>query len=82
MAGLSMGGAQTFSTALDNLDGFAYLGGLSGSCAGRGGTFDPKTACGGALADQLPARLRPATVSVESPGTDEQPISPGEGNFR
>jgi enterochelin esterase-like enzyme len=43
MAGLSMGGMQTFTTALNNLDKFAYLGGFSGSCGGRGGTFDPKT---------------------------------------
>jgi enterochelin esterase family protein len=53
MAGLSMGGAQTFETVLSNLDKFAYLGGFSGSCGGgRGGAaFDPKTACGGAFAD-------------------------------
>jgi enterochelin esterase family protein len=51
MAGLSMGGAQTFATALGNLDKFAYLGGFSGSCGGRGATFDPKTTCGGAFAD-------------------------------
>ena len=51
MAGLSMGGMQTFTTALNNLDRFAYLGGFSGSCGGRGGTFDPNTTCGGAFAD-------------------------------
>lgn len=49
MAGLSMGGMQTFSTALLNLDKFAYIGGFSGSCGGRG-NFDPKTNCGGAFA--------------------------------
>ncbi len=41
MAGLSMGGVQTFRTALANLDKFAYLGGFSGSSGGRGG-FDPE----------------------------------------
>ena len=51
MAGLSMGGAQTFTTGLNNLDKFAYLGGFSGSCGGRGGTFEAKTSCGGAFAD-------------------------------
>jgi enterochelin esterase-like enzyme len=54
MAGLSMGGAQAFTTVLNNLDKFAYLGGFSGSCNGpgaRGGTFDPKTSCDGAFAD-------------------------------
>jgi enterochelin esterase-like enzyme len=53
MAGLSMGGGQTFTTALNNLDKFAYLGGFSGSCGGRGETFDPKTTCGGAFADPV-----------------------------
>jgi enterochelin esterase family protein len=53
MAGLSMGGMQTFTTALANLDKFAYIGGFSGSSGGpgRGGTFDPKTASGGVYAD-------------------------------
>ena len=50
MAGLSMGGAQTFGTALANLDKFAYLGGFSGSSGGRGG-FDPKTSNDGVFAD-------------------------------
>jgi enterochelin esterase family protein len=54
MAGLSMGGAQTFTTALANLDKFAYIGGFSGSSAGpgrEGGSFDIKTASGGVYAD-------------------------------
>jgi enterochelin esterase family protein len=50
MAGLSMGGMQTFTTALANLDKFAYIGGFSGSSGGRGG-FDPKTSNGGVFAD-------------------------------
>ena len=50
MAGLSMGGMQTFTTALANLDRFAYIGGFSGSSGGRGG-FDPKTSNGGVFAD-------------------------------
>ena len=41
MAGLSMGGMQSFQTVLANLDKFAYLGGFSGSSGGRGG-FDAK----------------------------------------
>jgi enterochelin esterase-like enzyme len=51
MAGLSMGGMQTFLTTLTNLDKFAYIGGFSGSCGGRGAAFDSKTACSGAFAD-------------------------------
>jgi enterochelin esterase-like enzyme len=50
MAGLSMGGMQTFTTVLGNLDKFAYLGGFSGSSGGRGG-FDPKTSNDGVFAD-------------------------------
>jgi enterochelin esterase family protein len=52
MAGLSMGGMQTFTIGLGNLDAFAYLGGFSGGGGGfGGGTFDPKTAHGGMMAD-------------------------------
>jgi enterochelin esterase-like enzyme len=50
MAGLSMGGFQTFTTTLAHLDKFAYIGGFSGSTGGRGG-FDVKTAHGGVFAD-------------------------------
>jgi enterochelin esterase family protein len=50
MAGLSMGGMQSFQTVLGNLDKFAYLGGFSGSSGARGG-FDPKTSNNGVFAD-------------------------------
>ena len=50
MAGLSMGGMQTFTTAIQNLDKFAYIGGFSGSSGGRG-EFDPETHSNGAFAD-------------------------------
>ena len=74
MAGLSMGGMQTFTTALNNLDKFAYLGGFSGSCGGRGGTFDPKTTCGGAFADPAAFNKKVKVLflgigSAEGPGT-------------
>ncbi len=52
MAGLSMGGMQTFIITLNHLDTFAYLGGFSGAGGGfGGGTFDPTTAHHGAMAD-------------------------------
>jgi enterochelin esterase-like enzyme len=54
MAGLSMGGAQTFATTLTNLDKFAYIGGFSGNCSGFGrgnDAPDMKTICGGAFVD-------------------------------
>ncbi|RYD27761.1 MAG: hypothetical protein EOP86_24075, partial [Verrucomicrobiaceae bacterium] len=52
MAGLSMGGMQTFQIGLKHLETFAYLGGFSGAGGGfGGGTFDPKTSHGGVMAD-------------------------------
>ncbi|MGD0156324.1 MAG: alpha/beta hydrolase-fold protein [Terracidiphilus sp.] len=73
MAGLSMGGMQTFTTGLQNLDKFAYLGGFSGNCGSFGGaTFDPKTTCGGAFADPAAFNAKVkvlflSTGSVEGP---------------
>jgi enterochelin esterase family protein len=49
MAGLSMGGMQTFTTALGNLDRFAWIGNFSG--AGLRGEFDAKTLYNGAFAN-------------------------------
>lgn len=52
MAGLSMGGFQTFDITLRHLDMFAYLGGFSGAPFVFGNTrFDPRTAYGGVFAD-------------------------------
>ena len=77
MAGLSMGGAQTFGTVLENLDKFAYMGGFSGSCGGfgrGGGPIDAKTICGGAFADPAAFNSKIKVLflgigSVEGPGT-------------
>ena len=53
MAGLSMGGMQTFQIGLKHPGGVrAALGGFSGGGGGFGGAaFDPKTAHGGVMAD-------------------------------
>ena len=52
MAGLSMGGMQTFHIGLKHLDLFGYLGGFSGAGGGFGGVpFDPTTAHNGVMAD-------------------------------
>jgi enterochelin esterase-like enzyme len=52
MAGLSMGGMQTFQITLKHLDLFASLGGFSGGGGGFGGApFDPKIAHNGVMAD-------------------------------
>lgn len=54
MAGLSMGGMQTFQVTFDHLDLFSYIGGFSGA-AGQlvlgNRTLDPKADLNGALAD-------------------------------
>jgi enterochelin esterase-like enzyme len=73
MAGLSMGGMQSFMTVLGNMDKFAYLGGFSGSSGGRGG-FDPKTSNNGVFADAEAFNRKMKVLflgigSVEGPGT-------------
>jgi enterochelin esterase family protein len=51
MAGLSMGGFQTFQITLNRLDLFSYIGGFSGAGGLNGRPFDPKTDFNGAFAD-------------------------------
>ncbi|MBW8769275.1 MAG: esterase [Gemmatimonadetes bacterium] len=55
MAGLSMGGMQTFQTTLNHLDKFAWIGGFSGAGGGFGVPgavpLDVKTSYNGVLAD-------------------------------
>jgi enterochelin esterase-like enzyme len=70
MAGLSMGGAQTFVTALAHLDRFAYIGGFSGSSGGAG--FDPKTSMGGVFADAAAFNRRVKLLFL-SIGSEEGP---------
>ncbi len=56
MAGLSMGGMQTFQVTFDHLDLFSYIGGFSGA-AGQlmmgDHNLDPRTDLNGALADPV-----------------------------
>lgn len=73
MAGLSMGGMQSFQTVLGNIDKFAYLGGFSGSSGGRGG-FDAKTAHNGVFADSAAFNKKMKVLflgigTAEGPGT-------------
>ena len=52
MAGLSMGGMQTFQITLNRLDLFSYIGGFSGAGGGMATSpLDLKTAFGGVLSD-------------------------------
>ncbi len=77
MAGLSMGGMQTFQVTFNHLDMFSYIGGFSGA----GGMAmmrtdqkpDLKTAFNGALADPaaFAARVHLLWIGV---GTDEPPM--------
>jgi len=54
MAGLSMGGMQTFHVTFNHLDLFSHIGGFSGAAnafAGGNDALDMKTAFNGAMAD-------------------------------
>jgi enterochelin esterase-like enzyme len=67
IAGLSMGGMQSFIIGLNNLDKFAYIGGFSG--AGGGPTtsgFDVKKAYGGVMAnpDEFNKKVKVLFLSV------------------
>ena len=73
MAGLSMGGMQTFIITHKHLDLFAYIGGFSGAGGGFGGTaFDAKTAHNGVMADAAAfnAQVRLLWIGI---GTVEPP---------
>ena len=70
MAGLSMGGMQTFQITLKHLDLFSYIGGFSGGGGGFGGaSFDPETAHGGVMAnaDEFNKKVRLLWLGI---GTD------------
>jgi enterochelin esterase-like enzyme len=74
MAGLSMGGMQTFQVTFDHLDLFSYIGGFSGAALVFGNqTLDTKTAFHGAMADPaaFAKRVRLLWIGV---GTDEPPM--------
>ena len=74
MAGLSMGGAQTFQIAFDHLELFSYIGGFSGAGLVFGNQkLDPRTDFHGALADPaaFAKRVHLLWVGVV---TDEPPM--------
>jgi enterochelin esterase-like enzyme len=73
MAGLSMGGGQTFQITLANLDKFAYIGGFSGGGGGRGG-FDAKTSNNGVYADSAAFNKKVKLLWL-GVGTEEGPAS-------
>ena len=86
MAGLSMGGMQSFTTVLSNTDKFAYLGGFSGSSGGRGG-FDPKTSNNGVFADAAAFNKKMKVLflgigSVEGSGHEDLQRSVDQGGHQ
>jgi enterochelin esterase-like enzyme len=74
MAGLSMGGAQTFQIAFDHLELFSYIGGFSGAGLVFGNQkLDPRTDLHGALADPAAFAKRVHLLWI-GVGTDEPPM--------
>jgi enterochelin esterase family protein len=73
MAGLSMGGMQTFAITFNHLDLFSYIGGFSGAsvpAAPGQDKVDIKTAYNGAMADPAAFAKRVHVLFVGI-GTDE-----------
>ncbi len=72
MAGLSMGGMQTFQVTFDHLDLFSYIGGFSGAVNvfNGNGKLDTKTAFHGAMADPAAFARRVHLLWI-GVGTDE-----------
>lgn len=76
MAGLSMGGMQTFQVTFDHLDMFSYIGGFSGAAAPLvlgNRTLDVKTDLNGALADPA-AFSKKVHLLWLGVGTEEPPM--------
>ena len=73
MAGLSMGGMQTFQVTLNHLDLFSHIGGFSGAAGPLvlgGRTLDPKTDYDGVFADPV-AFAKKVRLLWLGVGTDE-----------
>ncbi|MFB3776678.1 MAG: alpha/beta hydrolase-fold protein [Bryobacteraceae bacterium] len=84
MAGLSMGGWNTFEMVLRNLDKFAYIGGFSGVPGGNSLEWkvDPKTDYDGVLSDAASFNKRLKLLWLGT-GTDEpEPMYKGMQVFR
>jgi enterochelin esterase family protein len=81
LAGLSMGGMQTYAIGLDHLDQFAYLGGFSGAEGAFGGAIDLKTFHHGVMADADKFN-RSTRLIFLSNGTNEREMMRGVLAFR
>ena len=80
IAGLSMGGAETLYTALNNLDKFAWIGSFSGAFVMWPGASQPGAGRAGAAAG--PAAAGPAAAAAaapDAPGAAAGPAAGGRG---
>jgi enterochelin esterase-like enzyme len=83
MAGLSMGGMQTFNITLEHLDTFAWIGGFSGAGGGfGGGAIDIKTAHNGAMADADAFNKKVHLVFLGIGTAEQQRMYDGVKNYR
>lgn len=80
MAGLSMGGFQTFQTTMNNLDKFAYIGGFSGAGFLQAGT-DITQMYNGALANASDFNNKVKLVYLSIGTTEPQRMYTGVKNF-
>lgn len=80
MAGLSMGGFQTFQTTMTNLDKFAYIGGFSGAGFLQAGT-DIKQMYSGAWADADAFNKKVKLVYLSIGTTEPERMYNGVKNF-
>ena len=82
MAGLSMGGMQTFQITLKRLDLFSYIGGFSGAGGGMSGApLDLKTAFGGVLGDAASFNKKVKLVWVGIGTKEPERMYQGVNNF-
>ncbi len=84
MAGLSMGGMQTFQITLKNLDKFSFIGGFSGAGGGmgRGAAFDVKTAYNGLFSDAAAFNKKVKLVWLGAGSAELNGIGAGVVSFR
>jgi enterochelin esterase-like enzyme len=84
MAGLSMGGWQTFETVLRHLEKFAYIGGFSGVPAGNSleRRVDPETDYDGVLNDAASFNKRVKLLWIGAGSDEPEPMYKGMQVFR
>lgn len=82
MAGLSMGGMQTFQITLKRLDLFSHIGGFSGAGGGMSGVpLDLKTAFGGVLSNAASFNKKARLVWVGIGTKEPERMYQGVNNF-